>query len=84
MGVQISVAANGRMVIPADVRKQLGLEKGGNVTLDLSEFGVMLTTPEQRVKRAQALYQRYSNGRRSTSVDDFIAQKRIDTETEQF
>lgn len=35
MGVQIKVAANGRIVLPADVRKQLGLEGGGTLMLNV-------------------------------------------------
>jgi AbrB family looped-hinge helix DNA binding protein len=84
MGIQIKIAANGRMSIPADVRKQLGLEKGGEVTLDFDEFGMTLKTAAQRVAKAQALYRKYSKGRPGFTVDEFIAQKRADAALERY
>jgi AbrB family looped-hinge helix DNA binding protein len=56
MSVQVKVAANGRIVLPADVRKQLGLVGGGTLMLNVDEFGVTLTTFQQRIAKAQALY----------------------------
>ena len=40
MGIEIKVAANGRMVLPADVRRRLGLENGGKLILNEGEFAV--------------------------------------------
>jgi AbrB family looped-hinge helix DNA binding protein len=34
MTVQINITANGRMSLPADIRKQFGLSGGGVVYLD--------------------------------------------------
>lgn len=82
MGIEIKVAANGRMVLPADVRKRMGLENGGKLILSESELGLELTNFRQRVKRAQALYKRYSAGKADMSVDDFIAEKKAETAQE--
>lgn len=82
MGVEIKVAANGRMVLPADVRRRLGLENGGKLTLNESEFGLELMSVQQRVAKAQALYQKYSRGKPQCTVDDLIAQKRLDAALE--
>jgi AbrB family looped-hinge helix DNA binding protein len=84
MGVQVKVAANGRIVLPADVRKQLGLEGGGTLMLSVDEFGVTLTTFQQRIAKAQALYKEYSKGKPQTSVDDFIAEKRAEAALEKY
>jgi antitoxin PrlF len=64
MGVQVKVAANGRIVLPADVRKQLGLEGGGTLMLSVDEFGVTLTTFQQRIAKAQALYEKRADAAR--------------------
>lgn len=84
MGIEVTVSPSGRLSIPADVRKRLGLERGGKLMLEESEHGLTLTTFDQRVRHAQALYRKYSAGRRATSVDEFIAQKRADAAAERY
>lgn len=84
MGIEVTVSPSGRLSIPADVRKQLGLQKGGKLMLDVDEFGITLTTFDQRVRHAQALYRKFSEGRRSASVDEFLAQKREDAAKERY
>lgn len=82
MGIEVNVAANGRMVLPADVRKRMGLENGGRLFLHESEFGLELSSVRQRVSKAQAFYEEASKGKPSFTVDDFIAQKRSDAALE--
>lgn len=82
MGIEIKVAANGRLTLPADVRKRMGLENGGNLMLKEGELGLELTNFRQRVKRAQALYKKYSAGKPDITVDQFIAEKKIEAALE--
>ena len=82
MGIDIKVAANGRMTLPADVRKRMGLENGGNLILKESDLGLELTNFRQRAKKAQVLYKKYSRGKQQFTVDDLIAQKRADAALE--
>jgi AbrB family looped-hinge helix DNA binding protein len=84
MAIEINVAANGRMVLPADVRKRMGLENGGKLILNESEFGVQLLSVGQRVAKAQAFYAAESQGKPSFTVDDFLAQKRVDAALEKY
>lgn len=84
MGIEINVAANGRMVLPADVRKRLGLENGGKLVLKENEFGVELTNFRQRIRKAQELYRKLSEGKVTTSVDEFLAEKRADAALEKY
>lgn len=84
MGIEINVAANGRMVLPAGVRKRLGLENGGKLMLNESEFGLELSSMRQRTSKAQKFYQEISAGKPSFSVDDFLAQKRADASLEKY
>ena len=76
MTVQVSVTATGRMSIPADIRKRLGLAGGGAVYLDETEDGVVLRTAAQAVVRAQALAKRFTGGNPDSSVDAFLARRR--------
>ena len=83
MGIEIKVAANGRMTLPADVRKRMGLENGGNLVLKESDLGLELTNFRQRAKKAQTLYKKYSEGKKTVSVDEFIAMKREEAALEE-
>lgn len=78
MTVQVTITPNGRMSLPADIRKQLGLDKGGAVLLELTPDGVVLRTVAQVVARAQALSKAMTEGT-TMSVDDFLAQRRADS-----
>ncbi len=76
MTLQINITPNGRMSLPADVRKRLGLSGGGAVYLDETEDGVVLRTASQAVARAQALAKQYTGGNPDASVDAFLARRR--------
>ena len=81
MGIEIIVSPNGRIVIPADVRRQLGLEQGGTLMLDVDKFGLTLTTAKQRVLKAQQLDKQLGQGK-AASVDDFLNEKRKEARRE--
>lgn len=49
----------GRIVIPVEYRKALGIKPGDEVILSLEEDGLRILTPQQAVKRAQALVRQY-------------------------
>ena len=76
MTLQINITPNGRMSLPADVRKRLGLSGGGAVYLDETEDGVVLRTAGQAVARAQALAKQYTGGNPDASVDAFLTRRR--------
>ena len=79
MTLQINITPNGRMSLPADVRKRLGLTGGGAVYLDETEDGVVLRTANQAVARAQALAKQYTGGNPNASVDAFLQRRREDS-----
>lgn len=72
MAMQVAVTSNGRMSLPANIRKRLGLTNGGMVYIEETEACVVLRTTSQIVAHAQALAKRYA-GEPGSSVDDFIA-----------
>lgn len=78
MTLQVNITANGRMSLPADIRKRLGLEDGGSVLIEETADGVMLRTVSQAVAMAQAIAKRYSN-HPDASVDAFLAQRAGDS-----
>ena len=76
MTVQISVTATGRMSLPADLRKRLGLVGGGSVIVEETPDGVILRTVSQAVAYAQALAKRYTDGNPDATVAAFLANRK--------
>ena len=76
MTLQVTVTASGRMSLPADIRKRLGLAQGGAVYVDETDDGVVLRTAAQAVARAQALAEQFTGGNPEASVDAFLARRR--------
>ena len=73
--VRLRLAANGRVVIPAEVRKDLGVESGGEIILERREGGYRLTTRRQRIEEAQKHLRRYAK-KGVSAVDELIAERR--------
>jgi AbrB family looped-hinge helix DNA binding protein len=78
MTVQVSLAANGRMSLPADIRKRLGLEEGGAILLEETADGVMLRTVDQALAKAKAIARKYAD-HPDASVEAFLAARRADS-----
>ena len=79
MTVQVNITPNGRMSLPADIRKRLGLVGGGAVYLDETPDGLVLRTAAQAVARAQALAKQYTEGNPDATVEAFLAKRREDS-----
>lgn len=65
----------GRIVIPTEYRRELGVEPGDEIILHLDEEGLRLYTPAQAVARAQVLVRRYVTDGRSLS-EELISERR--------
>lgn len=76
MTVQVTITPNGRMSLPADIRKRLGLTGGGALLVEETEDGVILRTVAQAIAHAQALAQQYTGDNADASVDTFLARRR--------
>ena len=76
MTIQVNITPNGRMSLPAGIRKRLGLRGGGAVLLEETEDGVVLRTVSQAVARAQAISRGLLDGKPNATVDSFIAERR--------
>lgn len=73
--VRTRVNQNGRLVIPASFRKQLGIRPGDEVELRIEEDELRITTMKHRIERAQRLIRQYIEPGRSLA-DELIAERR--------
>lgn len=78
MSLQVNITPNGRMSLPASIRKRLGLEAGGAVLVEETPDGVVLRTVSQAVARAQAIAKKYAD-HPDSSVDSFLASRPADS-----
>ncbi|HWG47971.1 MAG TPA: AbrB/MazE/SpoVT family DNA-binding domain-containing protein [Gemmataceae bacterium] len=53
------VSGPGRVVLPAELRKELGIEDGQDVVFSRTEYGIQITTLDQAIRQAQELVRRY-------------------------
>ena len=72
--IDIRVASNGRMVLPASVRKALGLHGDTKVILTLEDDQVRLSPIGHGISRAQALYREHAKHARTT--DEFLEDRK--------
>lgn len=70
----IPVADNGRMNLPADVRRKLGIRAGGKVVLEETSAGYRLTGPAERSARIKKLMRPYIAG--PSMADELIRERR--------
>lgn len=74
--IDIQIAANGRMVLPASVRKAMGLHGNSKVILTVEDDQVRLSPMGHGVSRAQALYREHAKLVRTT--EDFLNDRRVE------
>jgi AbrB family looped-hinge helix DNA binding protein len=72
------VSPSGRISLPAEFRKAVGLEHGGNVVVELDGKDIRIRTIAEVVAEVQALSRRLLAGKPNVSVDDFLAERRRD------
>ena len=73
--IKTTIGEGGRIVIPAEYRKVLGLKPGDEVVLVLQEGEVRILTPKQAIQRAQALVRRYVSKPKSL-VEELLRERR--------
>jgi antitoxin PrlF len=79
--IQIFVAPNGRVVIPADMRAAVGVKNGGSLLAHLRDGVIVLEPVDAAVLRAQAMVGRYVNDGPSL-VTELIAERHAAAENE--
>lgn len=73
--IKTKISEGGRVVIPSEYRKQLGLEVGDEVMIGLVNGELRIFTLDVAIKRAQEIVRRYVPQGRSLS-DELIAERR--------
>ncbi len=76
------VSKSGRLSVPAEFRRAIGLEKGGDVVVELDNRELRIITVREAIARAQELSKRLLEGKPDISVDDFIAERHREAERE--
>jgi bifunctional DNA-binding transcriptional regulator/antitoxin component of YhaV-PrlF toxin-antitoxin module len=72
---KVIMADNGRLVVPASLRQQLGMPKGGKMIATIRD-GVLLLEPfEAAVHRVQAMARSYLKPGEGSVVDAFVAER---------
>ena len=74
--IDVKVARNGRMILPASVRKAMGLHGDAKVILTVEDDQVRLSPIGHGVSRAQALYREHAKQTRTT--DDFLSDRKAE------
>lgn len=80
--MKAKVMPDGRVSLPAAVRKRHGLAHGGEVLVEDTGDAIMLRTVGQVVAQAKARTRQLLGDRPGTSVDDFLADRRREAEQE--
>lgn len=79
----LNLSHEGRIVIPADVRKCLGMVEGEPILGELRDGEFVLTTRKAQLEHARRLFQQYCPPQPGRSlVDEFIAERHAEAEHE--
>lgn len=77
----LTIAPNGRVVIPANMRTELGCQGGGKLLARLVDGTVVLEPVDAAIRRAQAMVSRYVP-KGSGLVEELIAERHAASERE--
>lgn len=76
---QVTLGRQGRLVIPADVRRELGLEPGDRLSLVRDGDGLVLRPQRADVASVRGMLKHLGNGH---EVDDLLAERREEARRE--
>ena len=76
-----TIGEGGRLVIPAAVRKAMGIEPGDEVSLTLEDAELRIISTRKAIERAQALVRKYVLEGVSL-VDELIRERREEASRE--
>lgn len=79
--VRVKMGTNGRLVIPAGLRKEIGLTDGKSVLLETVEGELRVRPMEDVVLHAQERLRKFLGGEKSLS-EDLIADRRAEARRE--
>ncbi len=74
----ISSLSNGRTVIPASLREQLGIKDGDQLLWEIQDGQLVVTTRTAQLRKAQARFQRQVPSDAPSLADELIAERRAE------
>ena len=78
----VRLGQNGRVVIPAEYRRAMGVKEGDEIVLVLENNSLRLMTVQTAVSQAQQLFSNLHGKAKRLSVDGFIAERRAENKRE--
>jgi len=78
---RVKISKGGRVVIPAEYRKALGLQTGDEVVIRIDKRGLYLSNLNRVIQHTQELVRRYVPKERSL-VNELIAERHKEAENE--
>ena len=77
MTYNAKIISGGKVVIPADLRRELGVKDGDDVVFEHEDGKIVLKSYAQVVREVQARFRkRLSKNYQGSMVDDLIAERR--------
>lgn len=73
----------GKVVIPADLRREFGFEDGDTLVFERGENGLVIKTYEQVVREIQAEFRALLGEGAGSMVDELIAERRAEAKAEE-
>lgn len=72
----------GKVVIPADLRREFGFTEGDTLVFERGAGGLVIKTYAQVVREVQAEFKAILGGHSGSMVDDLIAERRAEAAAE--
>lgn len=73
--------SSGRVVLPAELRKEFGIDDGSEVIFSRTEHGIEIRTVAEAIRQAQELVARYTTHGVSL-VEELLAERREEASRE--
>lgn len=79
-GMTLQIGADGRVLIPLELRRQMKLDAGGRLTASIVDGELRLISPQAALEQLQRLFAPLRDG--PSLVDDLIAARRAEVARE--
>jgi AbrB family looped-hinge helix DNA binding protein len=79
----VRIAQGGRVVIPAEYRKALGVKVGDHVVIELRDDELRLRSRQAAIKKVQAMVRQYAPDESRSLADELIAERRQEAAREE-
>ena len=80
---RVRIAPGGRVVIPAEFRKALGVGIGDDMVIELNGDELRLRSRQAAIKRVQAMVRKYVPDASRSLADELIAERREEAAREE-